>query len=223
MPKLHTKAVFFERSGVLLVGSENIYSPTSAFSEVMLETVIPEAQRQEIVDLIFRRLKGGFLTAKFGVEDIRIHSNRSFAAGRPFLPCHREIPYWDVIGPSPVVGMDIDDRYLPIEARQFHRWIYLVCAYQIAGQRCGLAFDRGYSYCGDLDQPALEWLLENCEILEERKGGGPIEQSDSTIVKDRFYRYHPIAKSHSSVTDYWFGRIKNPNKFSDLHENFDDA
>src|SRR4051812_20956727 len=30
VPKLHTKAVFFEQSGTLLMGSENIYTPESA-------------------------------------------------------------------------------------------------------------------------------------------------------------------------------------------------
>lgn len=224
--QLHTKAVFFERSGVLLVGSENIYGPTSAFAEVMLETVISENQRQEIVDLIFGRLNGRILTAQFGVKDIRIHASGSFVAGRPFLPCHRETPYWDVIGPPPVLNREPHDPDLPLpisKPQQFHRWIYHVCEYEVSGQRCGLAFDRGYTYCGDLDQPALEWLLANCEIVQKRKGSGPIEQSDSTMVKDRFYRYHPIARSHVSVFDYWFGPVKNLDSFSQLQEEVNDA
>ncbi len=100
--KLHTKAVFFERSGVLLLGSENIYEPVARFSELMLETSVSETDRQKVIDLVFRRLKGRILTCQYGANDIRIHAGSSFTGGRPFLPCHKEIPYWHLIGPPPV-------------------------------------------------------------------------------------------------------------------------
>ena len=108
--RLHSKAVFFERSGVLLLGSENIYEPYASFSELMLETSVPEADRQKVIDLVFRRLKGRILTCQYSVDDIRIHAGSSFSGGRPFLPCHKEIPYWDLIGPPPVLDRPPLDR-----------------------------------------------------------------------------------------------------------------
>lgn len=219
--QLHTKAVFFERSGVLLVGSENIYAPTSIFAEVMIETFIPEDQRPNVIELIFGHLRGRILTAKYGVNDIRIHAAGSSASGRPFLPCHREVPYWDTIGPPPVLGREPFDACLPPpnpEPRKFHRWVYHLSEYNVQGQRCALAFDRGYTYCGDLDESALDWLLLNCEIVERRSGTGPIEQSPTTMVKDRFYRYHPIASCNPSSTDYWLGPVKNTDAFTHLFE-----
>lgn len=217
---LHTKAVFFERSGLLLVGSENIYKPKSTFFETSLETIVPESEREHVIELIFGRLHGRIITAKYTGQDIRIH-NIGTATARPFLPCHREVPYWDIIGPPPVLGLAPIDPHLPPQnppPKKFPRWIYHVKEYDVAGSRIGLAFDRGYTYCGDLDASALDWLLTNCEITESKDGCGPIEQSDTTMLKDRFYRYHPVARSQSSVADYWFGPVKNPGDFSDLHE-----
>lgn len=217
---LHTKAVFFERSGVLLVGSENIYKAESTFFETSIETVVPECDRQRAVELIFSRLKERILTAQYTEKDIRIHGTGT-VSGHPFLPCHREKPYWDLIGPPPVLGRAPQDPTLPPEyspPREFPRWVYHIREYCVADQRIGLAFDRGYTYCGDLDASALDWLLTNCEVLESRKGCGPIEQDDGTMLIDRFYRYHPIAKSYSSVVDHWIGRVKSQDEFAHLAE-----
>ncbi|NQT37684.1 MAG: hypothetical protein HQ581_09360 [Planctomycetes bacterium] len=218
---LHTKAVFFERSGVLLIGSENIYKPESSFFEATIETVVPEADRQKVIELVFGRLNGSILTAKYKAEDIRIHANNTAAAAHPFLPCHREVPYWDIIGPPAVLGLPPQDpNPLPTRSppKRFLRWVYHIKEYNISDQRLGLAFDRGYVYCGDLDSSALDWFLANCEVKETKNGCGAIEQSDSTMLKDRFYRYHPVARSHTSVTDYWLGPVKNPEAFSEIHE-----
>ncbi|MHB1035328.1 MAG: hypothetical protein ACYC35_11330 [Pirellulales bacterium] len=219
---LHTKAIFFERSGVLLVGSQNIYGSKSIFAEVMLETVVPEEHRQEVVNLVFGRLIGKILTADFTVNDIRLHAPGSPVEGRPFLPCHRETPYWDIVGPPPVLGQPADepDHFLwrGPQPRKSHRWIYHLKQYEVNGICRALAFDRGYVYCGDLDNAAFEWLINNCEVTESRGGRGPTEQTDSTMVKDRFYRYHPIASRMASETDYWIGPVKNRSLWTKLEE-----
>lgn len=219
---LHTKAIFFERSGVLLIGSQNIYGSESTFAEVMLETVVPKRHRQEVIDLVFGHLTGKILTANFTVNDIRLHAPGSLAEGHPFLPCHRETAYWDIVGPAPVLGQPPDDPdHFPLPRPQptkYHRWIYHLKQYDVHGIRCALAFDRGYVYCGDLDNGAFEWLINNCEVTQFRNGCGPIEQTDSTMVKDRFYRYHPVASTMCSETDYWIGPVKNQSLWTQLQE-----
>ncbi len=219
---LHTKAVFFERSGILLIGSQNIYGSKPAFAEVMLETVVPKKHRQQVIDLVFGGLTGKLLTANFNVSDIRLHASGSWAEGRPFLPCHRETPYWDIIGPPPALGQPPDDQdAFPSpgpKPGKYHRWIYHLQQYDVHGVRCALAFDRGYVYCGDLDNAAFEWLTENCEVTESRAGCGPIVQTDKTMTKDRFYRHHPIASKMPSERDYWIGPVKKPSLWKHLEE-----
>lgn len=218
--RLHTKAVFFERSGVLLLGSENIYEPNSTFFETSLETVVPENERSAVIDLIFGRLNGRVISAKYMQADIRIHGPGSHLHGKPFLPCHREQPYWDIIGPVPSIRPPQDSHEPPAQdPPQYHpRWVYHVKEYNVNGHRFGLAFDRSYTYCGDLDETALDWLLGNCRITETRPGSGPISQSDDTFLKDRFYKYHPFAKAHTAIHDHWIDGVPDPIKFSDIAE-----
>jgi len=61
VPKLHSKVIMFEKSGVLLVGSENLYAPSSLFSEVMIETFVPADDRQRVSDLVFGGLRSKLL------------------------------------------------------------------------------------------------------------------------------------------------------------------
>lgn len=217
--KLHTKAVFFERSGVLLLGSENIYAPESTFLETSIETLVPESEKQKVIDLVFRRIEGRTLRAKFTMNDLRIWrtNGKEF---RPFLPCHHERPYWDLFGPPLRNSQNESDDLPSIPQHEFlHRWIYMVSVFHFDGTKIGLAFDRGYTYCGDIDSTALEWLLTNCEVLEKRKGAGPIQQDEETLLKDRFYSFHPIAGQQASETDYWLGPVKAPNSFQHLQVN----
>jgi hypothetical protein len=95
--RLHSKAIFFEKSGVLLIGSENLYAPSSSFSEIMVETFVPESDRPRVRDLLFGGLGGKLLACKYGLEDIRIHAAGAFKdPGTPFLPCQTEVDHWSL-------------------------------------------------------------------------------------------------------------------------------
>jgi hypothetical protein len=97
VPRLHSKAIFCEGSGVLLIGSENLYAPSSSFSEIMVETVVPERDRQRVRDLLFGGLGGKLLACKYGLRDIRIHAAGAFKdSGTPFLPCQTEVDHWSL-------------------------------------------------------------------------------------------------------------------------------
>src|SRR5262245_59164995 len=97
VPRLHSKVVLFEKSGVLLVGSENLYAPTSIFSEVMVETFVPESDRRPASELLFGGLGGKLLYCKYGVKDIRLHRRGDLDEGIPFVPCNAEVDHGDLI------------------------------------------------------------------------------------------------------------------------------
>jgi hypothetical protein len=109
VPHLHTKAFFFEKSCRLLLGSQNLYSPTPTFAELMCELWIDESDREETLKLVFDYWKSGeLLRCRYGLEEIRLHdSEEPYLNGRPFLPCHREVTYWDLISSIVVFGQGL--------------------------------------------------------------------------------------------------------------------
>src|SRR5262249_28602504 len=132
IPRLHSKAVLFEGSGVLLVGSENLYAPSSTFSEVMIETFVPETDRDRVRQLLFGDLRGRLLFCKYGVKDIRLHRHGVQDEGMPFLPCNAEVDHWNLIANRIAFGakgVEYPDPefYLP-------RRVYHLCEYQVNGK-----------------------------------------------------------------------------------------
>src|SRR5262245_25564783 len=112
VPRLHSKVILFEKSGVLLVGSENLYASSSSFSEVMIATIVPDptistrmrpAGRQphhgEEVENLW---PGGWYTrelfpsARAGrlpwLDPAGGERSRSLARDRGARPCRRECP-----------------------------------------------------------------------------------------------------------------------------------
>jgi hypothetical protein len=199
VPHLHSKAVFFEQSGVLLVGSENLYAPTSCFSEVMLETSVPENERAPVRQLLFGGLGGRLCLCRYGVKDIRLHGE-GIHEGTPFVPSNIEVDHWDLIsntlafGPQ---GLTSPDPELHNPGR-----LYAVFEYEIGAAKRYLAMDRGYGYCGDLDEDAFSWLCENCiiETVHERYEGG------------HFPSYHPVPLQCLPSRAIWFGGVRDRGK-----------
>jgi hypothetical protein len=79
--------------------------------------------------------------------------------------------------------------------------------YVIGTSRHFVAFDRGYGYCGDLDQTAFDWLIHNCEITHQRE-----ENLDGTHVP----AYHPIGNRHKPRRGTWFNAIRDVAVHKDL-------
>jgi hypothetical protein len=194
----------FEKTGVLLVGSENLYTPSSSFSEVMIETFVPETDRQRVGDVVFSGLRSKLLLCKYGVKDLRIHGHRSFGVGMPFVPCNIEVDHWDLI--ANVVTLDPNGPRYPTPERHWPGRLYAVFEFMVSQRKHYLAIDRGYGYCGDLDEEAFNWLMENCSILhfDENYDGG------------LFPEYHPIPKNRLAERAVWFGAVKDQEKHESL-------
>jgi hypothetical protein len=191
--------IFFEKSGVLLVGSENLYAAASSFSEVLIETFVADGDRNRVSELLFGGLGGKPLYCKYGVNDLRLHRRSNFAEGTPFVPCNAEVDHWDLISNVISFGVGPPDP-------EFHtpQRLYAVFEYEISGTKHRLAVNRGYGYCGDLDEEAFAWLSENCSIeqIHENYGGGC------------FPSYHPVPKHRLPRRAIWFGPVKD----QEMHE-----
>jgi hypothetical protein len=196
--RLHSKAVFFEKSGVLLVGSENLYAPESLFSEVMVETYVAESDRSRVKELLFGDLHGTLLSCKYGIKDLRLHDKGALAEGTPFVPCNIEVDHWDLIGN--VVTPGPNGLTPPNPEFSSPQRLYVVLEYELNGRDHYAALNRGYGYCGDLDQEAFAWLSENCSIeqIQENYDGG------------LFPAYHPVPKDRCARRAIWFGAVVNP-------------
>jgi len=204
VPRLHSKVMLFEKSGVLLVGSENLYAPASSFSEVMVETFVPEGDRQPVSELLFGGLRGKLLCCKYGVKDLRLHRHGNFDEGIPFVPCNTEVDHWDLIANVISFGPNGVHSTNP----EFHtpERLYAVFEYEVSGTKHYLAINRGYGYCGDLDEEAFAWLMGNCsidQVVENYDGG-------------HFPGSHPIPKARLPERAIWFGSVKDQEKHDGL-------
>ncbi len=214
VPKLHTKAIFFNDSGRLLLGSENLYASESLFSELMVELSIAPEQKEEVVQMAFRSLNGKILTCEYGLSDIRLNPD-----GYPYLPCEKEITYWDLVARRMTPGGKRPDP-------EFHSpsYIYHLLEYDVGGKRHILAFNRGYAYIGDISVECANWLLENCELTQySTQGNGIMVSTASDLIdtsprKDYFLNYHPVARENRATKAYWLGKVKNQRMHEELIE-----
>jgi hypothetical protein len=204
VPRLHSKVILFEKSGVLLLGSENLYARTTSFSEVMIETFVPESDRHRVSDLLFGGLGGKLLFCKYGVKDLRLHRHGNFDEGIPFVPCNAEVDHWDLI--ANVISFGPNGVQPPNPEFHTSQRLYAVLEYEIGGRKHYLAINRGYGYCGDLDEEAFAWLSENCSIeqIHENYDGG------------HFPAYHPVPKDRLPHRAIWFGAVKDQKKHEGL-------
>lgn len=206
---LHTKAVFFEKSGRLLLGSQNIYSGSPGFKEVMVELKVPEAQRTNVIQEIFRSLEPNPLFPLFTLDDIKIHGEQKLY-GLPFLPCHQEINVWDLVSRRVNLKMQL-------LTQEYHcpGWIYLITRYEVNGENHYFAFNRGYAYCGNLTPEAAEWLISECLIIERRQTIHPSSSedlTDSSPPKDKVFSYHPHTQRRHASEAFWLGAVQDLTK-----------
>lgn len=204
VPNLHTKAFFFLKSCRLLMGSQNLYAPKSSFYELMCELWIEEKEKEEVLNLIFGFPRSEYIKCEYGINDLRVHDNNGFYYdGRPFLPCHKETTYWHLV--ANIISSGLKS---PVPEFAYPGFIYVVLEYQIEGLYYYLAFDRGYSYSGDITNEIFSWLIQNVEHYVQEGAficpGGIGEQSP---LKDNFALHHPIAKYHAAVKSYFFEKI----------------
>lgn len=204
VPRLHSKAILFEKSGVLLVGSENLYAPSSSFSEVSIETFVSEDDRQRVNELVFGGLRGKLLFCKYGLKDLRLHCKSSMGEGTPFVPCNAEVDHWDLTANT--ITLDPNGPKYPNPEFHWPTRLYVVLEFVIGRRKYYLAIDRGYGYCGDLDEEVFNWLMENCSIV----------QIEEKYVGGLFPAYHPVPRRYLSERAIWFGAVKDQGKHESL-------
>lgn len=209
---LHMKVIYFEKSNVLLLGSQNLYGPQSSFSELMVETVVPESERDKIVEFMFGRLRGKLLRCQYGLSDIRIHATGTLQ-GFPFLPCHKEVTFWERAAHN--VGLNF--KPLAQEFQSFGR-VYNLVEYSAKGARHMLAFGRGYDYCGDLTEEAADWLIQNCKVFHSREDGAWVSGSGTGLLKDQIFDFHPIASESHPVREYFLDKVLDDRAPSEMLE-----
>lgn len=202
---LHSKVIFFEQSGILLVGSENLYKPTSDFSEVMVEVCIDEASRAQVCQVLFGGLPKKLLFCTYDQQHIRLYKQDQPNEGLPFVRCNIEVDYWDLIANKLSLS---SNQELVIPETELHSLdrIYVVLEYTFQGRKCYLALNRGYAYCGDLTHQAFAWLVNNCHIEDIAEGysGG------------HFPAYHPVPRACHADRAIWLGRVKDHEKYKHL-------
>jgi hypothetical protein len=79
---------------------------------------------------------------------------------------------------------------------------YAVFEYIVDGTKHYLAVNRGYGYCGDVDEETFSWLVDNCAV----------EQVQEVYDGGSFPDYHPVPKSYWPVRAIWFGKVKDREK-----------
>lgn len=195
---LHTKCIFFEKSKRALIGSQNLFSPTSGFDELSVEMRIAEMEASKFKTVAFEFPNKRYLRAPYLAQDINQYkSTGNGVDGYPYLPCHTELEYWQALGETDT------HREFPT-----YHYIYLVLEYVEAGGTTYLAFDRHYQYCGELDPGAFQYLrdtfpgrVQDHTFLDE---GANISQT--APFKDQFAQYHPIAYHQKAKRAHYFDR-----------------
>lgn len=217
VPNLHTKAFFFLRSCRLLMGSQNLYAPKSSFYELMCELWLEEKEKEDVLNLIFDFPKSEFIKCEYALSDLKIHINDAiYYDGRPFLPCHKETTYWNLV--ANIISFD-DNLKPPKHEFDTPGFIYVVLEYRVGNDSCYLAFDRGYCYSGDINKELFSWLLQNVEhVIQEETFIYPGEIGAQSPLKDSFVFYHPIAKDHIAIRSYFFEKVIDRDKNRNILE-----
>lgn len=194
--ELHTKCIFFEGSRKALIGSQNLFTPTSGFEELGVELRVSEAEVRNFKALAFGFPNARYLRAPYEKKDIKFYEdNLNGVKDHPYLPCHIELEYWRLLSQK-----DTPDR-----STTYH-YIYLVLEYVVDGISTYLAFDRHYQHCGELSAEALQYLCDRfaprCQVYTFLDKGK--ELSSTAPFKDQFAKYHPIARDNKAKQAYYF-------------------
>jgi len=189
--KLHTKCVYFEGSRRILIGSQNLFSPTSKFEELSCEIELDPEIADPVCELAFDFPKSEYLRIKYSASDIKIYGKEARGVtGRPYLPCHEESAYWAAIGEH-----DIADDW------PTNHYIYVILEYRVRDESIYFSFDRYYQFCGEIAADAFEFLRGRFKVEGQDFAFLPagMELSTSAPFKDRFAIHHPIAR-HNAPT-----------------------
>ncbi len=212
VPRLHRKCIYFAKSGVLLIGSQNVYEGSARFLEASLEISIPKAQRASVIDLLFCPPDRALILPTFDKQDLRIFA-RGRLAGFPCILSNLQIRTWELFAQHLVLGKTGLER--PKRETQQFDYLYHVREYAVDGQRRFLAFGGGYNYCGDLTEDAFDWLHENA-LREEREFGRTPKAlqklAESRPGRDRISTYHPTMRAGTLKAGYWFDKVRQPDK-----------
>jgi hypothetical protein len=190
---LHTKAVLFQGSGRLFIGSQNFFSRYSTFDETIVEMRLLPHNREEVLDALFRTIKSDFVRPIFTFNDLKIYRDGKLA-GYAHVPPNRTVQHWHINGPerfkitAGVPKRDYD--YYPGR-------LYALMCYEFKGGDAIMAFDRGYTFCGEVTSEAFRWLCKYCKIIETQ--GSPCGYwsggLDRTyLAKDEIIRIHPVTQ-----------------------------
>lgn len=194
--ELHTKCVLFERSGRLLVGSQNLFSAESKFEELSCETSIPQDRLTEVIEFCFSHKSVARISPLYDANDLKIYVEpfQEFKSviGKAFLPTHSELIYWGVFG-------DCDRSEFAD-----YQYVYVVLEYHVDGKYEYLAFDRHYRFCGELTDKAMNklggifGLRDGFVFLSEGES-----LPDSAPFKDNFALFHPVASKYKAIKAHY--------------------
>ena len=189
VPELHVKACWFEESRQMLIGSENLYGGMADYEELSCEFEVQECDKEKVFKLAFDFDTCAYLQVKYSKADIRIYDNSyPGVAGKPYLPCHAEIDYWNRISS--------DDQVREVGPH----YIYCILEYQVDGDILYLAFDRHYQFCGALAADAFKFLSATFRLKQQSfsflSEGNSL--TESSPFKDHFAKFHPIARDRKA-------------------------
>ncbi|HTU18959.1 MAG TPA: hypothetical protein VMG10_12940 [Gemmataceae bacterium] len=112
--------------------------------------------------------------------------------------------HWDLIADT--ITLDPNGPLRPKPELNWPSRLYVVFEFADNRRKHYLALDRGYGYCGDLDEEAFAWLMENCSI----------EQVFEDYIGGQFPAYHPVPKDCLRARAIWFGAVKDQQKHEGL-------
>lgn len=193
---LHTKCVYYEKSGKALIGSQNLFSPLSAFEELSCEIEIENSESENFISLAFDFTSATFLRVAYEPEDVSIYGDEAPGVkGRPYLPCQNEVDYWSALS-------DIDYT----SSSRLRHYIYLVLEYVLDNSKIYLAFDRHYQFCGELHYRAFDLLVRNYAPRYQKDVFLPkgTELRSTSPFKDKIAKYHPVCHQAEAICAYYF-------------------
>lgn len=192
---LHTKCVYYEQSRKALIGSQNLFSPLSAFEELSCEMEIESFESESFISLAFDFASAKFLRVAYDAEDLRIYGDEAPGVkGRPYLPCQNEVGYWSALS----------NRDCSSDA-QLRHFIYLVLEYGLGDSTVYLAFDRHYQFCGELHKCAFDLLVRDYAPRYQKDVFLPkgTKLRSTSPFKDKIAKYHPVCHQAEAVCAYY--------------------
>ncbi len=193
---LHTKCIHYEKSGATLLGSQNLFSPSSTFEELCCEIIVDDSMKASFLSLAFDFNDSRFLRVAYAPEDINYYGDEAPGVkGRPYLPCHLEIEYWAKLSERDVTS-----------ANRLHHYIYLILEFSTERSKAFLAFDRHYHFCGELEASTFKTLLDANEVRYQKDVFLPqgTKLLSTSPFKDNIAKYHPICLESQATGAYYF-------------------